>query len=100
MNIFKKIWYNFFSSNTLGKEANYVPEYAPDGPVPRTSINISDHTDRAICFTLYSANGGKILETRRYDSVKDREITGLYVINSDAELGEEISKIITMERLR
>lgn len=96
MNIFKKIWYNLFSSNNhsevLRKEKNLVES--------AESIHIADHPDRTISFTLYSANGGKIIETRRYDSVKDREITGLYVINSDAELGEEISKIITMERLR
>lgn len=96
MNIFKKIWYKLFQSyNDI--EVNCSKSTLIERP---HSIDIVNHTDRAIRFTLYSANGGKIIETRKYDSVKDREITGLYVINSDAELGEEIGKIITMERLR
>lgn len=96
MSIFKKLWYKVFQSNNDG-EVNCSKGALIEGP---NSIHISEHSDRAIRFTLYSANGGKIIETRRYDSIKDREITGLYVINSDAELGEEIGKIITMERLR
>ena len=49
---------------------------------------------------MYNANGGRVVETRRYDRQKDRSQTGLYVITSDQEFGHEIDKIITMEALR
>jgi hypothetical protein len=59
-----------------------------------------DQPERAIQFTVYSANGGRVVETRRYDKKTDRNTNGLYVINNDADFGKEIDKIITMESLR
>jgi len=44
---------------------------------------------------VYPASGGTVIETRTYDSIKDRHNTNLYVIHSDADMGEEIAKIIT-----
>lgn len=59
-----------------------------------------DQPERAIQFTIYNANGGRVVETRRYDRHKDRHTTGLYVITSDQDFGREIDKIITMEALK
>jgi hypothetical protein len=59
-----------------------------------------DQPERAIHFTVYNANGGRVVETRRYDRQKDRSQTGLYIITSDQDFGHEIDKIITMEALR
>jgi hypothetical protein len=59
-----------------------------------------DQPDRAIQFTIYNANGGRVVETRRYDRQKDRHYQGLYIITSDQEFGREIDKIVTMEALR
>lgn len=59
-----------------------------------------DQPDRAIQFTVYNANGGRVVETRRYDRHKDRHTMGLYVITSDQDFGREIDKIITMEALK
>lgn len=59
-----------------------------------------DQPDRAIQFTVYTANGGRVVETRRYDRQKDRHSNGLYVITSDQDFGKEIDKIITMESLK
>jgi len=59
-----------------------------------------DQPDRAIQFTVYTANGGRVVETRRYDRHKDRHLNGLYVITGDQEFGKEIDKIITMESLK
>ena len=59
-----------------------------------------DQPERAIQFTVYIANGGRVVETRRYDKKTDRNTNGLYVINNDADFGKEIDKIITMESLR
>lgn len=59
-----------------------------------------DQPERAIQFTVYNANGGRVVETRRYDKKTDRSANGLYVITSDADFGREIDKIITMEALK
>jgi hypothetical protein len=59
-----------------------------------------DQPDRAIHFTVYVANGGRIVETRRVDRKTDRTTNGLYIITNDQEFGKEIDKIITMEALR
>jgi hypothetical protein len=59
-----------------------------------------DQPDRAIQFTIYNANGGRVIETRRYDRQKDRHSNGLYIITSEQDFGREIDKIITMEALK
>ena len=59
-----------------------------------------DQPERAIRFTVYNANGGRVIETQRYDRQKDRHANGLYVITSEMDFGREIDKIITMEALR
>jgi hypothetical protein len=59
-----------------------------------------DQPERALHFTVYVANGGRVVETRRYDKKTDRSSNGLYVITNDVDFGKEIDKIITMEALR
>jgi hypothetical protein len=59
-----------------------------------------DQPERAIHFTVYVAQGGRVVETRRYDRKTDRSTNGLYVVTNDQEFGKEIDKIITMEALR
>ena len=49
---------------------------------------------------VYSASGGTIVETTKYDSKKDEHRHSLHVVTDDKELGEELAKIITMESLR
>lgn len=51
-------------------------------------------------FTVYRANGGTLIETRMYDRKTDRNSTGLHIITDEKDLGEEIAKIITYERIR
>lgn len=59
-----------------------------------------DQPERAIHFTVYTANGGRVIETRRYDRKTDRHTNNLYVVTGEQEFGREIDKIITMEALR
>ena len=49
---------------------------------------------------VYSASGGTIIETTKYDRQKDDHKHSLHVVTDDKELGEELAKIITMESLR
>lgn len=59
-----------------------------------------DQPERAIQFTVYVANGGRIVETRRIDRKTERSSNGLYIITNDQDFGKEIDKIIVMEGLR
>jgi hypothetical protein len=76
---------------------NQVSAKAPGLSIGGPSI---DQPDRAIQFTVYNANGGRVVETRRYDRKTDRNTNGLYIITSEQDFGKEIDKIITMEALK
>jgi hypothetical protein len=56
--------------------------------------------DGAINFRIYGANGGKIVETVRYDAKMGREKTSLYIIADGDDFHESVSKIITLEYLQ
>jgi len=49
---------------------------------------------------VYSASGGTIIETTKYDRQKDDHRHSLHVVTEDKDLGEELAKIITLESLR
>jgi len=49
---------------------------------------------------VYSASGGTIVETTKYDRKSDENRHSLHVVTDDKDLGEELAKIITMESLR
>ena len=53
-----------------------------------------------ITFKMFKGNGGWAIEFRQYDNRNDRMETSLYVINGEEELGNHISRIITMEALK
>ena len=72
---------------------HYNPGIAIDSEGP----NIQSQGFR---LNVYSASGGTIVETTKYDSKKDEHRHSLHVVTDDKELGEELAKIITMESLR
>jgi hypothetical protein len=49
---------------------------------------------------VYTASGGTIVETTKYDRQKDDHRHSLHVVTDEKDLGEELAKIITMESLR
>jgi len=51
-------------------------------------------------FTIYSANGGYVMEYNTYDPKTDERSTALHIIHSDQNLGQGIAHIITFEMLR
>lgn len=57
-----------------------------------------DH-DSAIHFSVVPANGGKIVQIRYYDKVKDRNLTKLHVITPDEKLEEALAHIFQIEVL-
>jgi hypothetical protein len=65
------------------------------------SVRESDElSTEPIQFKMYKAAGGWAIEFKQYDNRNDRMDTSLYVINGEEELGNHISRIITMEALR
>lgn len=64
----------------------------------RVEHNYDDES--VITFKVYGANGGKIVETSRYDDKKDSESIRRYVIDENADLTESLSKIVTLEYMR
>jgi hypothetical protein len=74
-------------------------EYCVDEAV--LSVDTSPSIDsNGFRLQVYKANGGIVVETKRYDHRRDENNNSLYVITEDKDLGEEIGKIITMENLR
>jgi hypothetical protein len=51
-------------------------------------------------FKVYSAVGGKVVEFRYYDRVKDRSHNQTYIITNEQDFGDRIAKIATMESLK
>jgi hypothetical protein len=105
----KKIKSNFIAKWLLKKlkeetkaenDMNYGNQVLAKSPGLSVGSPSIDQPERAVQFTVYTANGGRVVETRRYDRHKDRNQTGLYIITSDQDFGKEIDKIITMEALK
>jgi len=61
-----------------------------------TSIN----DDPVLNFRVYNAVGGKIVEFRYYNRVKDHNHSQTYIITNDQDFGERIAKIATLESLK
>lgn len=59
-----------------------------------------DIQSQAFRLNVYGASGGTIVETTKYDRKNDDNRHSLYVVTEDKDLGEELSKIITVEQLR
>jgi len=57
-----------------------------------------DH-DSAIHFSVIPAAGGKIVQLRYYDKVKDRNHTKLHIITPDEKLEEALAHIFQIEVL-
>ena len=51
-------------------------------------------------FTVYRANGGMMVEYKRYDDRKDQHLCELHIIHPDQNLGDALAKIVTFESLK
>jgi hypothetical protein len=57
-------------------------------------------TNPVLTFRIYSANNGQILEFRRYDRKNDRSDNSTYIIEKDKDVGEFVSKCLSLEMLK
>lgn len=53
-----------------------------------------------LTFRIYSATNGKILEFRRYDRKTDRSDNSTYIIEKDRDIGEYVTKCLSLELLK
>ena len=51
-------------------------------------------------FRIYSAVNGQILEFNRYSTVTDREETTVYLVEKNENIGDYVSKCLTVESMR
>ncbi len=85
---------------------NWIHNFDADQPsemVAKLSTVIAKDepdSDRSLNFRVWFANGGRVVQTNRYDHYKDRHITSMYVITEDQDFGKEIDKIVTLEALK
>jgi hypothetical protein len=80
--------------NWLGLDPD---EYGDSISINREGPNIQSNGFR---LNIYSASGGTIVETTKYDRKNDEDRNSLHVITEDKDLGQELAKIITIESLR
>jgi hypothetical protein len=66
---------------------------------PVEDINIPE-TDPVLTFRIYSANNGQILEFRHYDRKNDRSNNSTYIVEKDKDIGEYVSKCLSLEMLK
>jgi hypothetical protein len=72
-------------------------DYGATITIDECSPNLSSQGFR---LNIYGASGGTIIETTKYDCKNDENRHSLHVVTDDKDLGETLSKIITMEQLR
>jgi hypothetical protein len=95
MNFFRK-WFAKQCKQAWDDSRNII-----EADVPQKLSTVSRSIDsNGMNFTVYRANGGHIVETRQYDRKRDSNDHSLHIITDDKDLGEEIGKIITFERLK
>ena len=78
----------------------YEDEMSKDIGISPAIENSRPDTDPILNFRIYSAENGKILEFNRYDSVKDRHRTSMYIIGKDEDVAEKVSKCVTLETMK
>lgn len=68
----------------------------------RHKLNTDYDDERVVHLRIYSASGGCIVEASKYDKSRDQTRTRMYVFpdSEGTDLGNELSKIVTMESLR
>jgi len=66
-----------------------------------TSSDSDDiQTDEIFSFKVYSAGGGKVIEFRSYDRIKDKSNNRLHLISDDEDFATELGRIVLFELMR
>jgi hypothetical protein len=60
----------------------------------------SVENDPILHFKIFAAQNGKILEFRRYDTKTDRSHTTTYIIDKETDIGDYVSKCVSLELMK
>jgi hypothetical protein len=70
------------------------------GSLPSRISGRSFNRNDAIGFYLHKATGGWVVDISHYDDAKGDSNSSLYIITNEDEIGQELTKIISIESLR
>lgn len=91
--MFKKILMKIRGGNNI-----FAETIGQDVRMSNGSSDIGD-VGNPLSLTIHNAVGGKVVRFHTYDPITDRHRGGLYIINDDENLGEQLSMLITRESL-
>ena len=78
---------------------NWIMSDDYEQDVPQT-IEADRQSSEGMRMQIYKASGGYVVETRSYDSHKDRNHNSMHVVTEDQDLGDALGKIVMMEALK
>lgn len=85
-------------------QAEKVPDPWRGALSKLSSASASVREDRlnsdGMSFRIHRASGGMIVEHTHYDRKTDENHNSIHIVTDDQDLGEQLSKIITIEMLR
>jgi hypothetical protein len=80
---------------------NWLMRDDDEADVPQDIVVEGDRlSSEGMRMQIYKASGGYVVETRSYDSHKDRNFNSMHVITEDQDLGDSLGKIVMMEALK
>ena len=62
-----------------------------------STFELESNSETTIHFAVIAANGGRIVQVRYYDRVKDRNVIKLHIIAPDENLAESLAHILQLE---
>lgn len=74
--------------------------FSPGAIAVKSSPYRSGLDSNGLSLSIYSADGGTVMEFRHYDHHKDRSDYTLHVIGQNENFEERVAQAITMEMLR
>jgi len=93
-------WFKKMVASWAQQGNNYAEENCKTSRMIGSADTLSPGDEPILNFKVYSAIGGKVVEFRRYDRRTDRSDCQTYIITTDQDFGDRISKIATMENLK
>ncbi len=79
---------------------NWLMRDDEEADVPQMVVSEDRLSSDGMRMQIYRASGRYVVETRSYDSHKDRNFNTMHVITEDQDLGDALGKIVMMEALR
>jgi len=90
----------YMSPDTSRKSRSFTNLKVGLAKSPTRDDNQIHLNQSAMSFRLYPATGGHIVEYSYYNEKTDMNQQALHLIPSDADLGDSLSKIMTLEALK